>query len=185
MENTINYIAGNNLYLKKIQIENITDEVMEWFADSELMKYYTNSKNKITKDILLQSIKDGEATGNSFTYGIFYKESNECIGTIKLGPINHNHKISDLVVLLGNKNYHGKGLAVEAIQLGNTLAFDFYDLRKLFGGMYENNLSSIKAYTKAGWVIEGTLKGHYLENGKPLDRIEVGCFNPKYFTNHE
>ena len=185
MPNSINFIEGTNLYLRKIQIEDITEQFMLWFADDELMKYYTNSKNKITKETLLKSIQEGESTGNSFTYGIFYKENNECIGTIKLGPINHNHKISDLVVLLGNKKYHGKGLAVEAIQLGNTLAFEFYDIRKLYGGMYENNVSSIKAYTRAGWVIEGTLKGHYLENGKPLDRIEVGCFNSKYFPNHE
>lgn len=185
MMNDINYYEGENLYLRKIKFEDITDEFMLWFEDDELMKYYTNSKNKITKDILCKSIEDGKNAGNSFTYGIFFKENNECIGTIKLGPINHVHKISDLVVLLGNKKYHGKGLAVEAIKLGNQLAFEFYDLRKLFGGMYENNISSIKAYTKAGWVIEGKLKGHYLENGKPIDRIEVGCFNPKYFPNNE
>ena len=181
MMNTINYYAGEHLYLRKIQPTDITDAFMTWFSDDDLMKYYTNSKNAITRESLMKSIHDGEQAGNSFTYGIFYKENNDCIGTIKLGPINHVHKISDLVVLIGNKAYHGRGLAVEAIKLGNALAFEFYDLRKLFGGMYENNTSSIKAYTRAGWVIEGRLKGHYLENGKPLDRIEVGCFNPKYF----
>jgi ribosomal-protein-alanine N-acetyltransferase len=185
MKNSVNYYEGENLYLRKIKPEDINEDVMLWFSDEELMKYYTNSKIRITKETLCKSIEDGEKTGNSFTYGIFFKENDDCIGTIKLGPINQVHKISDLVVLLGNKKYHGKGLAVEAIKLGNQLAFEFYDLRKLFGGMYENNISSIKAYTKAGWVIEGTLKGHYLENGKPLDRIEVGCFNPKYFPTNE
>ena len=185
MENNIYYINGENLYLKKININDISDDFMLWFEDDELMKYYTNSKSKITKESLLKSIQEGERDNNSFTYGVFYKENNVCIGTIKLGPINHIHKISDLVVLLGNKEYHGKGLAVEAIQLGNKLAFESYDIRKLYGGMYENNISSIKAYTRAGWVIEGTLKGHYLENGAPIDRIEVGCFNPKYFSKNE
>jgi RimJ/RimL family protein N-acetyltransferase len=185
MENSINHIEGTTLFLRKIQLEDISNQFMMWFVDDELMKYYTNSKNKITKESLLLSIREGELAGNSFTYGIFFKENNECIGTIKLGPINHAHKISDLVVLLGNKKYHGRGFAVEAIQLGNKLAFDFYDLRKLFGGMYENNISSVKAYTRAGWVIEGRLKGHYLENDKAIDRIVVGCFNPRYFPNNE
>jgi hypothetical protein len=47
--------------------------------------------------------------------------------------------------------------------------------------MYETNISSIKSYTKAGWVIEGRLSGHYLVDGNQIDRILVGCFNPKYF----
>ena len=185
MENSIDYIEGDNLYLRKLHIDDISEDFMIWFSDEELMKYYTNSRNKITKEKLMSSIDEGEKNGNSFTYGIFFKETDECIGTIKLGPINLAHKISDLVVLIGNKKFHGKGLSVEAIKLGNKLAFDFYDLRKLFGGMYESNISSIKAYTRAGWVIEGKLKGHYLENGVPMDRIEVGCFNPKYFGKNE
>lgn len=159
--------------------------MLDWFQDEELMKYYTNLKRKIDKEELLRSIKEGEESKSSYTFGIFYKENNKCIGTVKLGPINHVHKISDLVVLLGNKNYHGKGLASESIALGNKIAFDKFDIRKLFGGMYKSNISSIKAYTKAGWVIEGNLKGHYLENGQPIDRILVGCFNPKYFFNEE
>lgn len=175
----------DRIFLRKIQVEDINERFMRWFADEELMQFYTNSRKTITKEVLLQSIQQGEASNSSFTYGIFYKETGDCIGTIKVGPINFNHKISDLVVLLGDKNYHGKGLAVETIQLGNKLAFEEHDIRKLFGGMYASNLSSIKAYTRAGWIIEGRLKGHYLVEGKAEDRILVGCFNPKYFTQEE
>ncbi|MBL7727603.1 MAG: GNAT family N-acetyltransferase, partial [Dinghuibacter sp.] len=137
-ENNI-YFEGDNLFLRKLAISDITDDFMAWFEDETLMKYYTNSKKKITETELLSSLEKGETEGHTFTYGIFFKENDECIGTIKIGPINHAHKISDLVVLLGNKKYHGKGLAVEAIKLGNELAFSVYDIRKLFGGMYETN----------------------------------------------
>lgn len=178
-------IQGANLYLRKLNVSDIDDNFMSWFADDTLMKYYTNSKKIITKESLIESLNEGERQNNSFTYGVFFSENNHCIGTIKLGPINHAHKISDLVVLIGDKNYHGRGLAIEAINLGNKLAFEVFDLRKLFGGMYASNLSSVKAYLKAGWVAEGILKGHYWNNSKQEDRIEVGCFNPKYFSKQE
>jgi RimJ/RimL family protein N-acetyltransferase len=48
--------------------------------------------------------------------------------------------------------------------------------------MYENNISSIKCYTRAGWYIEGRLKGYYLVDGKSMDRVLVSCLNPKYFS---
>lgn len=176
---------GERIYLRKIKINDITDRVMDWFDDKELMEFYTSSKNKITKESLIQSLKNGEEKGNLYTYGIFTNDEDTLIGTIKLGPINFNHRISDLVILLGDRNYLGKGLAVEAIKVGNDLAFEEFDIRKLFGGMYESNVPSIKAYTRAGWLIEGNLKGFYFHKGKNEDRILVGCFNPKYFSNDE
>ena len=187
MENTkpIEKYHGERIYLRKIKDKDINNYFMSWFQDKELMEFYTNSKNNITYDKLLKSIEEGEKSRTSFTYGIFYNKNDDCMGTIKIGPINYVHKICDLVVLLGNKKYHGKGLATEAILLGNMIAFDIYDIRKLFSGMYESNISSIKAYTRAGWIIEGRLKGHYFVNNKAEDRILVGCFNPKYFSQEE
>lgn len=176
---------SERVFVKEIAIEDITDRVMAWFEDEELMRYYSNSRNKITKESLLQSIAEGKKNGNVFTFGIYDNVSSALIGTLKLGPINHSQKISDLVVLIGDRNFLGKGLAVEAIKLGNELAFEEYDIRKLFGGMYESNTPSIKAYTRAGWIIEGRLKGHYYVSNTNEDRILVGCFNPKYFTTEE
>ena len=171
------------LYVKEINEIELTDSIMMWFRDDSLIKYYTNSKKKITKKILIESIRQGKVTKKNYTFGIYYKKLNLLIGTIKLGPINHKHKISDLVVLIGNKDYHGRGLAQQAIKLGNLVAFDYFDLRKLFGGMYLNNIASIKAYTRSNWIVEGILKGHYLENDLPQDRILAACFNPKYFPD--
>lgn len=178
-------IIGERLYIKEIELEELTDSVINWFSDEQLMKYYTNSRKTITKDSLLASIEQGKKEGNVFTYGIYDIQQNLLIGTLKLGPINKAHKISDLATLIGNRSFLGKGLAPEAIKLGNQLAFSVFDLRKLYGGMYASNIASIKAYTRAEWLIEGRLKGFYQVDGHNEDRILVGCFNPKYFSEGE
>lgn len=178
-------VTGKELYLRKITAEDITENVLSWFNDKDLMKFYTNSKIQITREILLTSIENGERNGNQFTYGIYHIEDQKLIGTIKLGPINFNHKTSDLVALIGDRNYLGKGLSVEAIKLGNKLAFQEFDIRKLYGGMYESNIPSIKAYRRAGWIVEGRLKGQFLVEKNSEDRILVGCFNPMYFSSNE
>lgn len=176
---------SQRIYLRLIEAADMDEKFMSWFEDESLMKFYTNSKRKITKSGLLKNIAEGKKNNNNFTYGIFHKEADECIGTVKIGYINHIHKISDLATLVGNKNYHGKGLASEAIRLGNHIAFEQYGIRKLFSGVYESNIASIKAYIRADWIIEGRLKGHYLVDGKMEDRILIGCFNPAYFTPEE
>lgn len=76
---------------------------------------------------------------------------NKLICAIKLGIVNWAHKISNMIVFIGNKDYLGKGLAVDAI---NEKALNEHNLRKLYGGMYKDNIASVKAYLKAVWVIE-------------------------------
>lgn len=174
--------SSNRLHLIEFSEKLIDDKIMSWFANPILMQYYTNSKRKITKESLIKSINEGKKKKNSFTYFIVHNDSNSIIGTIKVGPINKIHKISDLVALIGEKGNYGKGIGTEAIELGVKLAFEVLDIRKLFGGMYASNIASIKAYTRAGWIVEGILKGHYINEGKSEDRILVGCFNPKYFN---
>lgn len=175
-------ISSNRLHLIEFSEKLIDNKVMSWFDNPNLMQYYTNSKRKITKQDLIKSITEGKNKKNSYSYFIVHNDSNTIIGTIKVGPINKAHKISDLVALIGERGNFGKGIGTEAIELGIKLAFEILDIRKLFGGMYASNIASIKAYTRAGWVVEGVLKGHYLNEGKSEDRILVGCFNPKYFN---
>src|SRR5690606_15462529 len=98
------------------------------------------------------------------------RHADEHIGNLKIGNISHRDRISDLVTVIGNKKFWGKGIATEAIQLGNQIAFNALDIRKLSGGMYSGNIGSIKCYTNAGWKIEAILKGHHLKDGKVFDR---------------
>ena len=134
--------------------------------------------HNFTKEKIVEELNKAETT-QTYLYGIFTKKSNVCIGNVKIGPINLTHMTSDLVVLIGHTEFHGKGLASEAISIGNNIAFKKFSIRKLFGGMYESNVASIKAYTKADWVIEGKLKDHYMVDGKFEDRVLVACFNKK------
>ena len=51
--------------------------------------------------------------------------------------------------------------------------------------MYKSNIASVKAYTRAGWVIEGVLKDNYIIENSFEDRILVACFNPQYFDTDQ
>ncbi|MGJ8661941.1 MAG: GNAT family N-acetyltransferase, partial [Bacteroidota bacterium] len=123
----------------------------------------------------------GRETKQFYMYAVCLTESGKHIGNLKVGPIDYKNMNSDLVTVIWDRNEWGKGLATEAIKLGNKIAFEEYNIRKLTGGMYSSNVGSIKAYTKAGWIIEGTLQNQYVLNGKLEDRVMVSCFNPCYF----
>lgn len=185
MEENRLYIEGERLFLQELSSEDITDSMMLWFEDMDLMRFYTNSGKSINKATLIQSIIDGKREANNYTLGIFLVDTKQIIGTVKIGPINKKHQISDLATLIGDRSYLGKGYSTEAIRLGVRLAFDKLNIRRLYGGMYYSNKASINTYLRAGWIVEGRLKGYYLVNGQPEDRLLVGCYNPAYFSEKD
>jgi len=183
MSETDEIFEGERIYLRRLLKTDIDDQYLSWFDNNKLMKFYTNTMRNFTKEKIVEELNSAE-TAQTYIYGIFTKESNVCIGNARIGPINLTHMISDLVVLIGHTEFHGKGLASEAISLGNNIAFNKFSIRKIYGGMHESNVASIKAYTRAGYVIEGKLKGQYLVDGKPEDRVLVACFNKNFFKDN-
>ena len=173
---------NNSIILKPIELQEIDDEYISWYKnDDGLLNTFTSSRREFNRESILDDFMQGENSGRWYYLMIIDKKTNKKIGNVKIGPIDIINKTSDLVCLIGDRAFHGKGLAKIAIAMASELAFQKYDIRKLHGGMYENNIAAIKAYTSAGWVVEGRLKGHYWVNGKSVDRILVACFNPAYF----
>lgn len=170
-----------NISLRPLSPEDIDAEYTSWYQNNDgHLDFFTGSNRSFTQKILEDDFEKGAATKKWF-YFIILADNGDRIGNVKIGPIDLKNKTSDLVCLIGNRNYLGKGLAQKAIQLASNLAFDKFDIRRLHGGMYQSNIPSIKAYTRAGWFIEATLKGYYLVDGKAEDRICVAYLNPRYF----
>ena len=170
------------LLLRELREDDIDDRYVGWFGqDDGHLTYYSSSGRTFQRETILRELREARNSQRTFFYAVVDTASGLVIGNVKIGPIEPIHRTSDLVVLIGDRAFLGKGLAKEAIEIGNEIAFDKHDIRKLFGGMFADHIASIKAYLAAGWVIEGTLKGHYLVDGKPMDRVLVACFNKRYF----
>jgi len=171
----------NEIFLKELEETDFNDEYVSWHSN-EHTTFYSGSNRVFTRENLLEEFYRGKNENNIFHYGIFSSANKKAIGVLKLGIINWSNLSSDMIVFIGDKNYLGKGLAVKAICQGNEIAFKTHKLRKLYGGMYYDNIASVKAYLNANWIIEGVLKDHYLYNNESQDRILVACFNPDIFN---
>lgn len=172
---------GERIFIRWMDEKDVIERYLSWFRDEKVIQFL--GARDLTYEEVVKYIQWGRETQIHYMYAICLNESGLHIGNLKVGPIDRKNMISDLVVVIGDTNYWGKGIATEAISLGNKIAFEVHKIRKLTGGMYSDNLGAIKCYTKAGWVEEARLKGHYLLNGKVLDRVCVSCFNPKVFPS--
>lgn len=172
---------AENIILRELLESDIDDEYLSWFTNSDgHLDYFTGSGRTFNREVILNDYRKGLESG-SWVYYLIESKEGQKIGNVKIGPIDEKNWTSDLVCLVGNRDFLGKGIAKLAIEKANQIAFDKYGIRRLQGGMYASNIPSIKAYTRAGWFIEATMKGFYWVDGRPEDRVCVACLNPRYF----
>ena len=128
--------------------------------DPEIVQFTESRWKNYTMDDLVNFVTEINNSEFDFMYGIYLNENNKYIGNVKIGNINPHHGFAELGIILGDKSEWGKGYATEAIKLAIKIAFDELGLNKLTAGAYENNISSIKALTKAGFTLCGIYKNH-------------------------
>ncbi len=170
--------------LRQAVLEDVDQTWFSWYRnDDHLLDTFTGSRRVFTPEGILADFKEGLNSGRYSYWLIVDEASGQKIGNVKIGPIDPVNKTSDLVCLIGERAFHGKGLAKQAVRQASQIAFERFDVRRLQSGMYSTNLASIKAYLGGGWQEEGLLKGFYWVDGKAVDRLLVCCLNPKYFPD--
>jgi RimJ/RimL family protein N-acetyltransferase len=116
-----------------------------------------------------------------YIWAIIDKLLNAHIGNIKIDPINDLHKYGEYGILIGNKNYWGKGFASEAsLEVLNYFFRDNNHLRKINLGVVENNIEAIKLYQKLGFKQEGYLQRHFVYDGVEVDVIRMAIFKEDF-----
>jgi RimJ/RimL family protein N-acetyltransferase len=108
--------------------------------------------------------------------GIKSKTLGRHVGNIKLGPIDLNHRVAEVGIMIGDRDSWGQGIAPESIALLARIATDELGLRKLTAGCYASNVGSARAFAKAGFVQEGRRTAHFILDDQPEDLLLMARF---------
>lgn len=166
-------VKGNQIFLKPLSPGDVTQAYVDWMRDEEVIQFLESRWSVFTMKDLKDYVKSVNESNDDVLFGIFLKEGGEHIGNIKIGGINQKHKFADVGLIIGNKKMRGKGYGAEAIRLASDYAFKELNLNKLTAGIYADNISSYRAFIKAGYREAGRLKNHRLYKGGYVDEILV------------
>ncbi len=170
------WIETKNLILRGMEKKDAEGPYLQWMNDPEVTQYLESRFFPHTSESLLQFI-EGMRDGKNLMLAICLKDGKQThIGNIKLGPIDWIHRRADIGLILGEKTQWGKGYATESIQAISEHAFRVLNLFKVCAGCYHTNVGSQKAFEKAGFQIEATLKRHFYTNGEWSDHVLMAKF---------
>ena len=122
-----------------------------------------------------------QSDNNNLRLAIQYGD-NELIGYTGYWNIHWRDRRAEHALVIGNMEYHGRGLGREVILTAARYAFEELGFHRLDATIIESNAISLKCYLACGFQIEGRLREHAHRSGKRFDRIILGLLVRDYFS---
>lgn len=163
--------------------QSLREAYLGWLNDMEVVR-------PIASPVLLKH-KGPEFIEESFarftrpeSQGFFiqYAPDQTCIGTTKLDAISTHCRSAWDGIMLGDRRYHGCGLAARAYRVLLAYAFNELGLNRVSGGCNERNTPMVKTFRRLGYTLEGRLRQADLIGAEFSDHLYFGILRDEFFA---
>jgi len=156
-------VKTKRCYLRELSINDDLDSYLKWMQTPSNNPFILSASLSYDLNQLKNFITTCNNRPDTILLGIFTKKNNVHIGNIKFDEVNLLNKLATLGILIGDKNYRGKGFAQEVIIASVLWLKDNCDIEKIKLGVDSKNLSAFNLYLKLGFkIIENTKTGGYI-----------------------
>jgi UDP-4-amino-4,6-dideoxy-N-acetyl-beta-L-altrosamine N-acetyltransferase len=175
-------LHGRITRLRRIEREDIPTFV-RWFGDPDVREFLLlNRPISMAEEEQwfaqqLQS-RDSEVFAIETTDGVH-------IGNTGLHDINWLHRNAEMGIVIGEKQYWGKGYGSDAARVLLRFAFDEMNLHRVQLTVYEDNVRAIRAYEKCGFRQEGRLRDAIFRKGRYYDMLLMSILSDGLWSEQE
>jgi len=165
---TIDLVAGNS---KWAQLS------CKWQNDPKVRRYARNMWPHTIEDVKKWFEPSPDRHTREFVvFTIYHKRDKRPIGTVGLGRINWVSRNANIFATIGEPEYWGKGIAIEANKLLIKYGFTELNLHKIYAGVFTPNKRSLRAAEKLGFEKEAVLKEEMYVDGEYHDVHKFALF---------
>jgi diamine N-acetyltransferase len=170
-----------NFYGEKVAFGPLDQELShlyhKWNNDFEVNRATAHAR-PTTLEEQKEAISNYSKDKSYVFFTIYYKENMKPIGMSYLSNISKRN--ATFGILIGEKEYHGKGIGTEVTRLTLDYGFTVLGLHNIMLMVFEYNLAGIKAYKNAGFKEIGRRREIKWMNGKLWDDIYMDCLASEF-----
>lgn len=170
-------LIGGRIHLVPFHQGFITERYVSWLNDPDVVRLSDQRFRKHTLESCKDYFMSYENTPNWF-WGIETIEDKQHIGNIN-AYVDTLHSVADIGIVVGEKEYWGKGIATEAYRLAIDFLFLDIKIRKITVGTLSVNTGMIHVMEKLGLKPDGIRLRHAVFEGQEVDMIHMALFNHK------
>ena len=170
-------------------VEADVPSLVTWFNDEETMQFLNGIMpvtESIEKDWLEKVAKDYQAAApQHLVLGVMINETEQLIGTMGLHNIKWVNRTAVTGTCIGDKEVRQQGYATEAKFLLLAVAFERFNLYKVYSHVIDFNEDSQKYARTCGYVEEGRYVDEHWRNGTRHDEIIYDPYRDTWQKDYE
>ncbi|WP_458126491.1 GNAT family N-acetyltransferase [Paenibacillus sp. Z3-2] len=174
-------IYGERIVLREYQDADL-DYIKQWVNDPEITVTLSDNflfpHSNYETETFFRTMVEGKSSNKSFIIGL--NDSLDYIGQIDLYKIDWKNRFASLAVVIGRKEFLGKGYGREAIRVLQKFVFEELNLNRLELEVYEYNEIAYKCYLKCGFKEEGRYRKKIYKMGKYWDGVCMSILKNEY-----
>lgn len=167
-------LVGEKVYLNALEPADVNDTYLGWLNDPEVMRYLGSAGTWATRESLLKYLERFQDGVSDLILAIRERSTRLHLGNVTINHVDWTLRKGHLGILIGRKEYWGKGYALEALRLFLDHLFRVVGLHKVTAGAPIDNAASIITLKKLGFRTEGMLRHEALVDGAYRDVVWLG-----------
>ena len=170
-------ITGDHIVLRPLNKTDIENRV-RWFNDPDVRKtLIINERFELGKTICWFEKMQADDSRLEFVIETTEKTA---VGVVGLAGISPVHRTAEIYLVIGQKEFWGKGVMLEAERLLIDWAFNSLGLEKIWAEARPDNIASIITMKKIGLQVEGTLRCDKIVDGRRIDVLRLGLLKNEF-----
>lgn len=152
-----------------------------WLRDPEVIAYSLSVFQSLETNAQIdQWFAATLAQANTLNLGIYWEETNALIGYAGLSGISATNQSGEYFIFIGEKAAWGKGVGTMVTKQIVDLGFTSHQLNRIMLTVSELNTGGLKAYTKAGFILEGRLRQAACRQGVFHDKLVMSVLREEW-----
>jgi RimJ/RimL family protein N-acetyltransferase len=167
-------IVGHLVILRRPQPHDLT-AVVRWYRDPEIARLTRYQTRPMTTTEIQHFFEQRLLSADALAYSIVEAASARLVGFTTFSALDIDNGSVLFHITLGEHDAWGHGLGTEATELMLEHAFERLGLHRVGLSVFSYNERAIRAYEKAGFVIEGRLRDAILRDKRYFDEVQMGA----------
>lgn len=172
---------GDIIRLAAVNLEELAPLISRWGRDSLRGRLLDATAPILFSDKAvrgwLEKLVDKD---NEYEFAIRTLAEDRVVGEIGLGMARHNRGEAFVGIGLGDRDDWNKGFGTDAMRVLLRYAFLELDLYRVSLSVFEYNPRAMRSYEKAGFLVEGRVRGALHRAGRHWDEIFMGVLRPDW-----
>lgn len=153
------------IYLRAFEPDDYKTTIA-WRNDDEINTMIVGMKRFVSEAYEAQWTNDSIFHSKDVKLAICLKENGKHIGNVYMAKIDEINQCCAIGILLGNKEYWGKGYGCEALRMAVEYMFDERNMQRIEADVLQSNVASQRMHKKVGFREEGLKRRAIYKNGR-------------------